>query len=98
MYLQNRSSLWPYEYLVMHMSRALSDLSCYIIIIYKMWGKSESLTTPSWLVCFFPYTLLSMTSWTVAPRVRAVCESGKGRLCGLWSSGSKGRVLRREVI
>ena len=41
MYLQNRSSLWPYEYFVMHMSRVLSDLSCYIIIIYKMWGKSE---------------------------------------------------------
>ena len=59
MYLQNRSSPRPREYLVMHMSRALSDLSCYIIIIYKTWGKSErpwgeSLTTPSWLVCSSP--------------------------------------------
>ena len=40
-YSQNKSSLWPNEYIVMHMHCTISDLSCYIIIIYKMWGKSE---------------------------------------------------------
>ena len=39
--LQNISSLWSSEYLVMCMCGTISDLSCYIIIIYKMWGESE---------------------------------------------------------
>ena len=40
----------------MGMHSAISDLSCYIIIIYKMWQEQEamgqeSLTVPSWLIC-----------------------------------------------
>ena len=34
-----QSDLWPSEYLVMCMHSAINDLSCYIVIIYKMWSK-----------------------------------------------------------
>ena len=40
--LQNKHSPWPREYLLTRMCSAISDLSCYVIIIYKKWGKSES--------------------------------------------------------
>ena len=40
-YSQNKSSLWPSEHLVMHMNCTITDLSWYIIIIYKTWGKNE---------------------------------------------------------
>ena len=36
-----QSSLWPSEYVVMHVSSAINDLSCYIVIIYKP-GVRES--------------------------------------------------------
>ena len=39
----SKSSLWPSEYLVTHMCNVISDLSCYIIIIYKSWGKNKGL-------------------------------------------------------
>ena len=41
--LYNKSSPCPSEYLLSHMSSAINDLSCYIIIIYKMWGRSKRL-------------------------------------------------------
>ena len=37
------STLWPSEFLMMCMCSAISDLSCYINIIYKTWGQSERL-------------------------------------------------------
>ena len=37
--LYNKSSLCPSKYLMMCICSAISDLSCYIIIIYKTWGK-----------------------------------------------------------
>ena len=48
------------ESLLTRMHNAISELSCYIIIIYKTRGKSretvgqESLTMPFWLICSFP--------------------------------------------
>ena len=30
---------WPREHLLMHMGSATSDLSCYMVITYKMWGE-----------------------------------------------------------
>ena len=58
--LTEQSSLWPSKYLVTHTSSAVSDLNCYIIIIYKMWGKSKrtwgetAWPPPSWLICLYP--------------------------------------------
>ena len=56
-----QNSLWPSEYLVMHMYSVISDLSCYITMqshcLQNMRQKGmgwESLTTPSWLTCSFP--------------------------------------------
>ena len=37
----------------MCLGSAISDLSCYIIIIYKTWGK-RAWPPPSWLTCSFP--------------------------------------------
>ena len=34
-----QSSPWPSKYLLMWMHSAVSDLSCFIVIIYKTWGK-----------------------------------------------------------
>ena len=34
-----QGSPWPSKYLLMWMHSAVSDLSCYIVIIYKRWGK-----------------------------------------------------------
>ena len=39
--LYNKSSPNPSEYHVKCECSAISDLSCYIIIIYKLWGKSK---------------------------------------------------------
>ena len=33
----------PSEYPLTHTQSAVSDLSCYIVIIYKTWGKKEGL-------------------------------------------------------
>ena len=41
--LYNKSSPCPSEYLLPHISSAINDLSSYIIIIYKTWGKSKRL-------------------------------------------------------
>ena len=44
------------------MHSAISDLNCYINIIYKTGGQEleavgwESLNTPSWSICFLPNT------------------------------------------
>ena len=44
-----------------HAQRVISDLSCYVIIIYKTWSPEleaagrESLSTPSWLICSLPF-------------------------------------------
>ena len=41
MCLQNQSSPWPSEYLMKFTHSAISDLSHYIFIIHKTWGKSQ---------------------------------------------------------
>ena len=43
---RTQSSLWPSKYLMMYMRSAISELSCYIVIIYKTWFQ-KSLNTPS---------------------------------------------------
>lgn len=41
--LQNKRSPWPRNYLLTCVCSAIGDLSCYVIIIYKKWGKSEKM-------------------------------------------------------
>ena len=38
-YPYHTQNLWPSKYLVMRLHSAISDLSCYIVIIYKTWGE-----------------------------------------------------------
>ena len=38
---QTESSPWSSECLVIHVCSALNNLSCDMIIIYKIWGKSQ---------------------------------------------------------
>ena len=44
---------WPSNYLVMCMHSTINNISCYIVIIYKMWWQ-ESLKMPPWLICCLP--------------------------------------------
>ena len=58
--LQNKSGPWPSRAIMRRMRAAVSDLSCYITIIYKMWSENmrpwgEGTWTPaSWLIFSFP--------------------------------------------
>ena len=76
----NKNSPCPTKYITMCMQSAMSHLSCYIIIIYKIMGW-ENLTMPSWLICSFP---AATDSSTVAWRVPWTENPG-----GLQSIGSE---------
>ena len=76
------------------MGSATSDLSCYTIIIYKMWDKSErpwgeSLTAPSWLICCFPMLLLLLLVASVVSDSVQLHRRQTTRLPRPWDSPGK---------
>ena len=76
------------------MGSATSDLSCYTIIIYKTWDKSqrwwgESLTTPSWLICCFPMLLLLLLVASVVSDSVQLHRGQPTRLPRPWDSPGK---------
>ena len=61
----NKNSPCLSKCLMMCMQSAMSHLSCYIVIIYKIMGW-EHLSMPSWLICSLPAaTHSSILAWTV---------------------------------
>ena len=85
------NDLWWSKYLVLCMHSAISNLRCYIIIIYKMWGEREkslgweSLTTPSWLIYSFP----TLPSWHPNPVLLPGKSHGRRSLVGCSPWGRK---------
>ena len=77
--LQIKSSPWPSEYLVMRVHGAISEFSCYVIIVCKTWGESPwserawpchlgsfALYLQMCMLSCFSHVWLCVTLWTIA--------------------------------